>query len=141
MRLAMQLGHCPAPVKIAPAREARSLEEIAIDNAGEGCGRELFGAVLNQFQATHATDDRVRAVMGAIAGDERAHANYSFALAEALQSRLTIAQRRRAKEAQEHTLSVLSENATSDSLRRTLGLMDGEQVASTARNLLDTQRL
>ena len=141
MRLAMQLGHCPAVVKVAPAREPRSLEEIAIDNAGEGCGRELFGAVLNQWQAANATDDRVRAVMGAIAGDESAHADYSFALAEALRPRLTVAQRRRAKEAQQHTLSVLAENDVSSAVRRTLGLMDGAQVARTMRKLLDTARL
>ena len=47
-RLALRLGHCPAPVKVSATHQVRSLEEIALDNASEGCGRELFGAVMNQ---------------------------------------------------------------------------------------------
>lgn len=140
-RLALRLGHCPAPVQIAEAREIRSLEAIAIDNAGEGCGRELFGAVLNRWQSTHASNVDVRAVMASIAGEEDAHAKYAFALAQTLAPRLSVAQRRRAREAQEQMLSSADHVQASGPARRLLGLMDTEQVARTTRSLLDSARL
>lgn len=140
-RLALGFGHCPGALRLAPSDEVRSLEEIAVDNASEGCGRELFGAVLNRWQGMHAADARVRAVMGSIADDEHSHARYSFALAEALSSRLSVAQRRRTKEAQERMLSRLAHEDSPGSTRQLLGLMDIEQVASTARALLENHRL
>lgn len=140
-RLALRLGHCPAPVHVGAAGPVRTLEEIAIENAAEGCGRELYGAVLNGWQAEHAADDRVRAVMGSIAGEERAHAGYSFQLAGALASRLTVPQRRRAAEAQARMLSAFADHDVAPAARRALGLMDGDDVVRTARQLLDTARL
>jgi hypothetical protein len=140
-RLALRLGHCPAPVKVAAANEVRSLEELAIDNASEGCGREAFGAVLNQWQATHATDDRVQAVMSSIAVEEHSHAAYSFALAQTLSSRLTIPQRRRTREAQEQMLVALGASGESGRMRKVLGLMDDAQTQTAVRTLLDTRRI
>lgn len=140
-RLALQLGHCPAPVFVAPAGSPRPLAQIAIENAAEGCGRELYGAELNVWQARHATDDRVRAVMASIAGEERAHAGYSFALADALAARLPRADRRRAAEAQERMLSSLGAHDAAPPARRALGLMEADEVERTAKKLLDVARL
>ena len=140
-RLALTLGYFPAPVTVTPGPGVRSLEEIAVDNASEGCGRELFGAIQNQWQATHASDERVRALMGSVARDELAHANYAFALAAKLNGRLNIAQRRRVAEAQEGMLSQFGENDAGEATRRLLGLMDSEQTARTTHALLEARRL
>ena len=44
-------------------RPLRSLEDIAIENAAEGCVREAFGAVVGLWQARFARDAAVRRVM------------------------------------------------------------------------------
>jgi rubrerythrin len=139
-RLALQHGHAPAPLSMKDT-EVRSLAGLAIDNAGEGCGRELFGAVLNEHQARTATDASVARVMREIAGEERQHADLSFALAEALMPRLTLAQRRQAREAQADVLERLGADEVTPAMRTSLGLMDQAQASATARRLLDTRRL
>jgi hypothetical protein len=133
-------GRCPVH-RPSAGSELRTLEAMALDNAGEGCGRELFGALVNAQQARTAGDPRVAGVMGEIAVDELAHARLSFALAAALRPRLTLAQRRRAREAQEQTLTALGAEGVPDALRQTLGLMDHAQARATTRALLDPARL
>ncbi|HEY7371565.1 MAG TPA: ferritin-like domain-containing protein [Polyangia bacterium] len=61
----------PPRVRRAPVR---SLVAMAAENAREGCVRETFGAATAAFQARHAADPRLRAVMTAIARDEARHA-------------------------------------------------------------------
>ncbi len=138
--LAWRHGRAPKPLSLRPS-EVRSLEALAIDNAGEGCGRELFGALTNEHQARTASDPAVARVMGSIAGDERAHADLSFALAEALMPRLTLAQRRRAREAQAQVLAQLTQDEVPQQTRATLGLMDQAQATAMARAVLERQRL
>ena len=58
----------------------RSLRELAIDNAAEGCVRETFGALVAQYQALHAENPRIRQAMISIAEDETRHAELSWAL-------------------------------------------------------------
>ncbi len=139
--LALRFGHCPAPLTLSGTPEPRSLEELALDNASEGCGRELYGAAVNQWQATHATEPAVRQVMGKIAAEERQHAQWSFALASTLEHRLPLAQRRRAREAQARTLARLGGEDVPRAVREPLGLMDAEEGARTAQRLLKTARL
>ncbi len=140
-KLALSLGSLPAAPRIAPLREPRSLEEIAIDNGFEGCGRELFGATLNAWQAEHASDERVRALMRRVSPDEQQHAAFSIALAETLMPRLTIAARRRVREAQERALTTLGHEEVPNVVRRQLGLMDGEQARRATHRLLDSARV
>jgi hypothetical protein len=59
----------------------RSLEEIAAENAAEGCLRETFGALVGMWQARFAGDPRVRKAMGAVARDESQHAALSWEVA------------------------------------------------------------
>lgn len=138
--LALRAGYCPKAPVMRPA-EVRSLAELAVDNAGEGCGRELFGAELNVHQARTASDPEVARVIGGIVDDERHHAAFSFALAEALMPRLTLAQRRRAREAQAEVLQQLGSEDVPLAARQTLGLMDQRQAAALAGGLLDQYRL
>lgn len=58
----------------------RSLLELAIDNAAEGCVRETFGALVAQYQALHAQHPRIRQAMIGIAQDETRHAELSWEL-------------------------------------------------------------
>jgi len=139
-RLALRYGYCPRPLEMRTS-ELRSLEAIAIDNAGEGCGRELFGSVLNVHQARTATDPAIAEVMTEIAAEEAEHAELSFGLAAELMPRLTVAQRRRAREAQEVVLEVLAGDEIRPAARGPLGLMDQAQALATSRALLDQRRL
>lgn len=139
-RLAVRRGWSPQPLVIR-ASPIRSLAELAIDNAGEGCGRELFGAALNQHQARAASDNEVAIAMGEIAGDEARHAAFSLALSEQLTPRLTLADRRRAREAQAMVLTTLSAEDVPVRSRHTLGLMSRAQAVTTARRLLDANRV
>ena len=139
-RLALSLGHCPRPHTLHPTG-LRSLDEVALDNAGEGCGRELMGAVINAHQAKTAGNPLVRKTMAGIADDEREHAGFSFELAGALMPRLSASQRRRAREAQEQTLAQLSSDELPQSTRALLGLMNPDQLKTAAGRLLEGWRL
>ena len=68
-RLARRFGGTPkrAVVRRGPVR---SLEQMAIENAAEGCVRETFGALVAEWQAAHAEDAGVRREMASIAADE-----------------------------------------------------------------------
>src|SRR5690606_15396153 len=47
---------------------ARSLLELALENAVEGCVHETFAALMAMHQARHASDPALREAMAAIAG-------------------------------------------------------------------------
>lgn len=72
-RLAARYGAAPPRVEITPVH-ARSLEEIALENAVEGCVRETWGAVLALWQSRTAQDPVARATFAMIAADELRHA-------------------------------------------------------------------
>lgn len=63
----------------APSTDARSLFEIARENAVEGCVRETYGAALALVRAARAGDAEVRAAIASLAHDECAHAELSWA--------------------------------------------------------------
>ncbi len=78
-QLARRYGATPPAVEVAlPAR--RSLEEIAIENAAEGCVRETWGAVIALWQAHVARDPEVRRTFVTIARDEARHAALAWAV-------------------------------------------------------------
>jgi hypothetical protein len=66
----------------------RSLEEIAIENAAEGCVRETFGALVGMWQARFAGDTRVRNAMKGVARDESRHAALSWEVARWIEPKL-----------------------------------------------------
>ncbi len=87
-RIARRFGAEPAPVEVTP-QPIRSLYEIALDNATEGCVRETFGALIGTHQAAAAGDDEVSQALTVIADDETRHAALSWEIAEWLDTRLT----------------------------------------------------
>jgi hypothetical protein len=73
---------------VVSARPTRSLEEIALDNAVEGCAGEAFGALVAGFQAERAPDRDVRSAFARIAREEAGHALFSLELAEWVAGRI-----------------------------------------------------
>lgn len=82
-------------------RGQRSVEEIALENAVEGCVNEAYAALLVAWQGEHAVDPHVSSAMLAIADDERRHAELARSVATWLDTKLDEASRRRIDEAVE----------------------------------------
>jgi hypothetical protein len=99
-------GGTAPPVKVN-APEKRSLEEIATENAIEGCVRETYGALLASWQARAAHDPAVREMMVAIAEDEARHADLSWALDRWIRTRLSDDARRRVRDARAAAVDAL----------------------------------
>jgi hypothetical protein len=113
------------------ARRARSLEEIAVENAVEGCVRETFGALTAAMQARSARDPRVREAMQRIAADETRHASLGWAVASWAHSRLDAAARARvdaARTAAVVELSAEMQAEPAEDLVRTAGVPSARQA-------------
>ncbi|NOU26312.1 MAG: ferritin-like domain-containing protein [Polyangiaceae bacterium] len=87
-RLARRFGASVARARVRP-RAPRSILEMALENATEGCVGETYGAVVASYQALTAEDAEVRAAMLRIAQDETAHAQLSWDLLAFYAERLT----------------------------------------------------
>jgi len=77
----------------------RDLEQIALENAVEGCVRETFAALVARRQAIAAADLDVRAAMRRIAADEARHAALAFRVDAWARARLSPAARARVADA------------------------------------------
>jgi len=77
------------PFAEAVASSERSLLDAALENAVEGCVRELWGALSAHYQAAAAYDPTAQRAWGEIAADESEHAELSFALHEWYLQQLT----------------------------------------------------
>jgi hypothetical protein len=66
----------------------RTLKDIAIDNATEGCVRETYGALIAAFQAQNALKLDVRTAVATIATDELGHSAYSWRLHDWIMTQL-----------------------------------------------------
>ncbi len=106
--------HCATPFKmeIERASRARSLEEIAIENAIEGCVNETYGALVATWQSAHAEDPAIAEAFAAIAEDETRHAALAWRLARWLETRLDRNARARVTRARRRAFRELSAAAT-----------------------------
>ncbi len=96
--LARARGGHPPEVRLAP-RRARTLYEIALENAVEGCVRETWGALCAHHQALNAQDRNVSRTFARIACEETEHAELSRDLAEFFEANLDHAERERIRQA------------------------------------------
>jgi hypothetical protein len=112
-RAAERLGACVPRVEIAPIPR-RSLEQLAIENAQEGCVRETFGAALAAMQAERAGDVNVRRMMRVIARDELEHAALAWRIAAWLEEQLDAEASARVRMAREAALGALEEEVARD---------------------------
>ncbi len=92
--LARRFGKEPL-VPCVEAIAPRTLLDIALENAREGCGRELLGAAVGLHIAEAALDPVVRAAFAQIATDEVRHAAVSLRMQRWLRARLSAGERAR----------------------------------------------
>lgn len=92
----------------------RSLFELTMDNAVEGCVFEAFSALKAQYQAIHATDPRMLSAMKVIARDETAHAQLAWDLHHHLMARLTETERIHVRQAQLKAMQAVLNQAQMD---------------------------
>jgi hypothetical protein len=105
--LAQRFGATAPRARVKRVRR-RSIEDIAIENATEGCVRETFAAVVAHWQALHARDPIVRAAYARIARDESRHAELAYDAARFFDSILGDAARARVSRAKHAALADLA---------------------------------
>jgi len=106
-------------------RNPRGIEDVAIDNAVEGCIRETFLALISTRQAETAKDDTIRAAMKTVARDESEHAALAWTLASWLEPRVLGDARARYAKAARAAIQDLRTEAYApypEPLRRVVGL-------------------
>jgi len=116
---------CPRPV--VNATRPPTLEELALQNATEGCVRETLGALFAQYQARHARDCDLRAAMKSIAPDEAHHAALAYRVHSWLMRRLPVSAQERVTRARRQCVNELLRHhapALDSSANRSLGLPD-----------------
>ena len=114
----------------------RSLEELAVENAVEGCVGETWAALQATWQASHAPTAQLRAIFAEIARDEAAHAELARDLHRWLTSRLDAAAIDRVDRARHAAWERLDRQLDVDEeLVRSLGLPDREAATRLARGL------
>jgi hypothetical protein len=136
-RLARARGGAPVAAVVAHL-PARSLEEIALENAVEGCVRETYGALVGGYQALCARDLELYAAMQPIAEDETRHAGLSHRVHAWLWTKLDAAARQRVRHAQQRAIFALAaelHTPMDESLRRALGLPTPEVAQALLRQL------
>jgi len=109
-RLAKRFGGAVARTRIERTRK-RAIEEIAIENAVEGCVRETFGALVATWQSENAGDADVRAAFEGIARDETRHAELAHAVAQFLEPQLDDVARDRIARATNDAFDALERDA------------------------------
>ncbi|MFY0542125.1 ferritin-like domain-containing protein [Nannocystis pusilla] len=120
--IAKRLGGRPSPVELAPV-QGRSLVELALENAVEGCVGETWAALLAAHQARAAEDPEIRACMIEVAADEAAHADLAWAIDAWIAPRLTADERTRVLTARSQAARALRDPPPRDeALERRAGL-------------------
>jgi len=105
-RAAERFGASVPRAQVAPTAP-RTIEQLAIENAEEGCVRETFGAAIAAVQAERATDGALRCIMRVIAREELRHAALAWDIARWLDAKLDGAGRARVRAAREAALKRL----------------------------------
>lgn len=105
-RLARRFGAEPPLPSVADV-PLRSLREVLLDNAVEGCVRETYSALVAHHQALHAEDPEIREAMASIAEDETRHAGLSWDIDTWAEPRLSSEERSDLREARRQALAGL----------------------------------
>jgi hypothetical protein len=135
--LAERAGGCVPRYRVR-LRRVRSLEQMAIENAVEGCVRETFGAAIAIIQAERASDGWVRRAMRPIAHDEMRHAQLSWAIAGWLDTKLDTQARARVRRARAKAVDALVRSLTMEpdpDMSKDLGLPSAAQARVVVEQL------
>lgn len=135
-QIAERYGATVPTVDVAPPAE-RPLEELAIENAIEGCVRETWGAVVALWQAHRAHDPQLRAVYRRIAADEARHAALGWEIDRWVRTRLPAEAHARIDAAREAAVRELFEGKDGGVLA-VLGLPIGEHQRGLLARTYDT---
>jgi hypothetical protein len=95
------------PRAAAPSLPVRSLADVALENAVEGCIHETHGALVATWQARMAEDPVIRMAMTRIARDEARHASLARRVAAWAEPRLGARARKRIADARRHAIESL----------------------------------
>jgi hypothetical protein len=76
--LAARFGATREQARLDGQNRPRTLLEVALENAVEGCVRETYGAALGVLRASRASCPEVKATLAKIARDECGHAELSW---------------------------------------------------------------
>jgi hypothetical protein len=106
-RLARRFGATVPRVRLAPATQ-RTLLDLAVENAREGCVRESFGALLLTWQARAAADAEVRQLAQQLAGDETRHAELAWQIDAWVRARLSATERAQVRRARREELAAMA---------------------------------
>lgn len=122
-QLALEHGGSAWNEVTVEVKSHRTLFDVALENAVEGCVRETFGALVAGCQAMKAQDAAIARTMLQIAQDETRHAALAFAVHEWLLPQLSASERDKIQSAQEAAIS---------SLRTTLTMQHEAEVYDAA---------
>jgi len=137
--IAERLGGTPEPAHVE-TRPNRSLYEIALDNACEGCVRETYGALLGTYQSISTPDTQVAEAMTMVSEDETFHAEVSWKIHDWIMPQLTEDERRRIDDAQREAVTKLREDVRSQpeaAIARFAGLPGPEQAVALVDRLAE----
>ena len=137
--LAAAFGGCPTKPRMGPT-PVRSLLDLAIENAVEGCVRETWSAMVAHWQALHAAEPEVRAVMARIAADEARHGELAHAIHDWAMSRLSDDERATVHAARQRAIAGLLEGLAEPvdaELAQCAGVPAPQQALYLARQLAD----
>jgi hypothetical protein len=115
----------------------RTLEQLAIENAVEGCVRETWGAVVAMWQSHRAIDPELRAIYRGIADDEARHAALGWAIDTWVKTRLPAGAHARIDAAREAAVRELFETDSAEALAL-LGLPIGGDARGLLARTYDT---
>lgn len=128
----------PVPEVRVDDFQLRSLFEIALENAVEGCVNETFAAACGIWQHEHAEHEAFRAVMGRVAEEESGHAELSWGIHSWIMQQLTEAQQQHIRQAQRETVAALESSFKVENdvvLRQAVGLPGVEDAARLFQEL------
>jgi hypothetical protein len=114
----------------------RSLQDIATENAVEGCVREAYGALVAMWMAERAADPEVRKAFAVIAREEAGHAELAWRVAAWIEPQLDAQGRAVVDRARHQALAVLRAEVGEEPSRE-LHTLAGVPGASEARRLLE----
>lgn len=127
----------PSPLALQDF-QLRSLYEIALENAVEGCINETFAAACGWWQAERAEFASFRTVIAHISEEETRHAALSWAIHAWAMPQLTELQRAQIQQAQIEALTSLEASFQQEahpSLQRELGLPNALEAAQLFKQL------
>ncbi len=114
------------PTVVVDDFQLRSLFEIALENAVEGCVHETFAAACGLWQQQRAEDELFRTVIAHVTEDECRHAQLSWAIHEWVMPQLSTAEQARIRQAQVEAVEQLGQGfqqaSQPEDVQRALGL-------------------